>query len=186
MKKWNSIVAFAVGSTVMFSVPTFAYVGLSNTRDINAPIHVHTANQDRVTHVLPTGRIVSPVGLVNGAPNFVTAVVPVGHYVAAMANGATRAQTITLYKQKTLEQVAEIAAYKKGAPKEAPLPTDATNLRDNVIGHQSFFQGMAVGPDHTIYVAGGGGSDVAAFTVQDGNLKLLRRYPLAWQPFPKA
>ena len=186
MKEWNSIVACAAGFALTFSVPAFADVGVSNTRDINAPIHIHAANKDWVTHVLPTGRVVSPVGLVNGAPNFVTAVVPLGDRIAVMANGATRAQTITLYDQHTLHRVAEIAAYKKGARKAAPMPTDVTNLHSDVIGHQSFFQGTTVGPDHVLYAAGGDSGDVAAFTLKAGKPTLLRRYPLAWQPFPKA
>ena len=185
MKKWNFIVACAVASALTVSVPAFAYVGVSNTRNINGPIRINPGNKDWVTHVLPTGRIVSPVGLVNGAPNFVTAVVSLGGRIAAMANGATRAQTITLYNRKTLKRVAEIAAYKKGAKKAPPLPTDVTDLHGNVIGHQSFFQGIAAGPDQTLYAAGGNSSDVAAFTVKDGKPKLLRRYPLTWQPFPK-
>jgi hypothetical protein len=68
VKKWNSIVACAVGSALTFSVPPFAYVGVSNTRNINGPVQVNADNNDWVTHVLPTGRVVSPVGLVNGAP----------------------------------------------------------------------------------------------------------------------
>lgn len=185
MKKWNSIVACAVGSALTFSVPAFAYVGVSNTRDINAPIQINADNKDWVTHVLPTGRIVSPVGTVNGSPNFVTEVIPFGHKIAAMANGATRAQTVTFYDQHTLKRDAEIAAYKKDAKKAVPLPTDVTDLHGDVIGHQSFFQGMAVGPDRVLYAAGGDSGDVAAFTVKAGKPKLLHRYPLAWQPFPK-
>nr|WP_226820046.1 bifunctional YncE family protein/alkaline phosphatase family protein [Acidithiobacillus ferrooxidans] len=168
-----------------FSVPAFAYVGVSNTRNLHGPIQINPGNKDWVTHILPTGRVVSPVGLVNGAPNFVTEVVPVGDHVAAMANGATRTQTITLYNRKSLKRMAVIAAYKKGPKKEAHLPTDVTDLHGNIIGHQSFFQGMAAGPDHTLYAAGGVSSDVAAFSVQGGKPKLLRRYHLAWQPFPK-
>jgi hypothetical protein len=99
-------------------------------------------------------------------PNFVTQVVPIGDRVAVMANGATRAQTITLYDRKSLRRVAEITAYKKNT-KKAPLPTDVTDLHGDVIGHQSFFQGMARGPDQTLYAAGGNSSDVAAFTVKD-------------------
>lgn len=156
-----------------------------NTRNIKGPIHVSAENKGRVTHILPTGRIVSPVGLVNGAPNFVTAVVPVGNHVAAMANGATRAQTITLYDQKTLERVAEIAAYKKDAKKAAPRPNDLTDLHGETIAHQSFFQGMVAGADQTIYAAGGESGDVAAFALRGGKPTLLRRYPLTWQPFPK-
>ncbi|MHB8314295.1 MAG: quinoprotein amine dehydrogenase, beta chain-like protein, partial [Acidithiobacillus ferrivorans] len=143
-----------------------AGVSPPNTRNINGPIHVSAENKGRVTHILPTGRIVSPVGLVNGAPNFVTAVVPVGNHVAAMANGATRAQTITLYDQKTLERVAEIAAYKKDAKKAAPRPNDLTDLHGETIAHQSFFQGMVAGADQTIYAAGGESGDVAAFALR--------------------
>jgi len=157
----------------------------SNIRNISGPIQINAETKDWVTHVLPTGRVVSPVGLANGSPNFVTQIVPVGDHVAAMANGATRAQTITVYDQKSLERVAEIAAYKKDAKKTAPMPTDVTDLHGDVIGHQSFFQGMAVGPDQTLYAAGGDSGDVAAFILKGGKLTLLRRYPLTWQPFPK-
>jgi hypothetical protein len=66
------------------------------TRISNGPTHSTPEYKGWVTHVLPTGRIIRPVGLVNGAPNFATDVVRVGNHVAAMANGATRAQTITL------------------------------------------------------------------------------------------
>ena len=156
-----------------------------NTRNINGPIHVSAENKGWVTHILPTGRIVSPVGLVNGAPNFVTEVVPVGNHVAALANGATRAQTITLYDQKTLERVAEIVAYKKDAKKAAPRPNDITDLHGEIIAHQSFFQGMVAGADQTIYAAGGESGDVAAFALRGGKPALLRRYHLTWQPFPK-
>ncbi|MGC8467649.1 MAG: hypothetical protein ACP5M3_05485, partial [Acidithiobacillus sp.] len=49
-----------------------------DTRDILSPTTVNAANRDWVTHVLPTGRVVSPVGTVNGTPNFATSVVPLG------------------------------------------------------------------------------------------------------------
>lgn len=158
---------------------------VANTLNINGPIQINAENKDWVTHVLPTGRIVSPVGLVNGSPNFVTDVVPFGDQIAVMANGATRAQTITLYDKKTLKRVAEIAAYKKAAHANGLMPTDVTDLHGDVIGHQSFFQGMAVGPDQMLLAAGGDSDDVAAFKVQNGQPKLLRRYSLIWQPFPK-
>ncbi|WP_142090371.1 hypothetical protein, partial [Acidithiobacillus thiooxidans] len=57
-------------SCVLLPQIALAYVQApSNTRNINGPIHVNAGDKDWVTHVLPTGRIVSPVGTVNGAPN---------------------------------------------------------------------------------------------------------------------
>ncbi|MBU2836642.1 quinoprotein amine dehydrogenase, beta chain-like protein [Acidithiobacillus thiooxidans] len=156
----------------------------SNTRNINGPIHVNAGDKDWVTHVLPTGRIVSPVGTVNGAPNFVTEAVPFGQQLAVLANGATYAQTITWYDQHSLQRLAEMAAYKKAA-RTLPEPTDVKDLHGNVIGHQSFFQGLAVGPQQTLYAAGGASGDVAAFRLVHGKPQLLQRYPLVWQDFPK-
>ncbi|WP_215843393.1 bifunctional YncE family protein/alkaline phosphatase family protein [Acidithiobacillus sp. GG1-14] len=155
----------------------------SNTLNINHPIQINADNIDWVTHVLPTGRIVSPVGTVNGAPNFVTQVVPIGHDVAALANGATYAQTITWYDQNTLQRMADMAAYKQSA-KSTINPTDATDIHKNVIGHQSFFQGLAAGPHSILYAAGGDTGDVAAFHLVHGLPRLIRRYPLRWQAFP--
>ncbi|XXY96018.1 bifunctional YncE family protein/alkaline phosphatase family protein [Acidithiobacillus sulfuriphilus] len=176
----------AVLSTLGVSAPAWAYsAGASNTRNITGPIASNPADQGWVTHVLPTGRIVSPVGLVNGSPNFVTSVIPYGDQIAAMANGATRAQTITLYAQGSLRHEGEVAAYKEMPPANTPQPTRETDAHGATMGHQSFFQGLAAGPDHTFYATGGDSNDVAAFTMKDGKPMLLRRYPLTWQSFPK-
>ncbi|MEM4098970.1 MAG: alkaline phosphatase family protein [Candidatus Micrarchaeaceae archaeon] len=178
------LVVSALTSILAFPVSGFGYTKVMNTRDINGAIRITAENRDWVTHVLPTGRIVSPVGMVNGAPNFVTSVIPLGGQIAVMANGATRAQTITLYDRKGLHRIAEIAAYKKKGPAALKMPTDVTDLHGDVIGHQSFFQGLAAGPDHTLYAAGGDSNDVVAFSLKSGKPRLLRRYALTWQPFP--
>ncbi|MHB1749053.1 MAG: bifunctional YncE family protein/alkaline phosphatase family protein [Acidithiobacillus sp.] len=157
----------------------------SNTRDLTGPIQVSADNRNLVTHVLPTGRIVSPVGLVNGAANFVTQVVPMAGHIAAMANGATHAQTITVYAQRDLRKISRVAAYKKEVDPRQNAENDVSDQQGDVIAHQDFFQGMAVGPDQTLYAAGGQTDDVAAFVFKDGKLSLLHRYPLAWQAFPK-
>ena len=176
----------AVLSTLGVSAPTWAYIsGISNTRNITGPVAINATDRDGVTHVLPTGRIVSPVGLVNGSPNFVTAVIPDGDQIAAMANGATRAQSITLYAQGSLKHEGEVAAYKGIPLANVPQPTKVTDAHGVAIGHQSFFQGLAAGPDHTFYAAGGDSNEVTAFTWKDGKPALLRRYPLTWQSFPK-
>ncbi|WP_308390111.1 bifunctional YncE family protein/alkaline phosphatase family protein [Acidithiobacillus sp. AMEEHan] len=153
-----------------------------DNRDLLAPVTVNAANRDWVTHVLPTGRIVSPVGTVNGTPNFAANVVPLGTgVVAVLANGATAAQTVTLYDTQSLKPVAQVAAYKK-----EPEAKDAAVAKDSTpIGHQSFYQGITPGPDDTFFTAGGASNDVVQFRYHDGKVELLRRYPLQWQPFPK-
>ena len=183
MLKWG--LATFILSTVGISAPAWGYGTVTrNTHDISGPIAIDPADQGWVTHVLPTGRIVSPVGLINGSPNFVTSVVPYGDQIAVLANGSTRAQTITLYAQSSLRREGEVAVYKKMPPASLPQPVGKTGAQGTTMGHQSFFQGLAAGPGHTFYAAGGGSNDVVAFTMKDGRPMLLRRYRLTWQPFP--
>ncbi|MGC8490481.1 MAG: bifunctional YncE family protein/alkaline phosphatase family protein [Syntrophobacteraceae bacterium] len=137
------------------------------------------ATRGRLTHVLPSGRIVSPVGTVAGSPNFVTGVAEFGDGVAVLNNGATRTQMVTVYSGKTLRRVAHFIAYKKSGKTPAP------GLPSAVLDRQSFFQGLAAGPDNRLYVAGGVSDNVAALALQGGNPRVLRSYPLHWQPFPR-
>ncbi len=176
-RKWAAIIIFFIawGASGAFRGEC---TDVSNSRDITGPIAINAANSGRVTHVLPTGRIVSPVGTVNGSPNFVTQVVEFGDDVAALNNGAARAQAVTLYAGKTLHRLAHFVAY--GESKEAPAP----GLPSATLGHQSFFQGLAAGPGQRLYVAGGCSDDVVALTLKDGKPLVLHRYALRWQPFP--
>ncbi|WP_312262741.1 bifunctional YncE family protein/alkaline phosphatase family protein [Candidatus Igneacidithiobacillus taiwanensis] len=153
-----------------------------DNRDLLAPVTVNAANRDWVTHVLPTGRIVSPVGTVNGTPNLATNVIPLAkNTLAVLANGATAAQTVTLYNAHSLQPVAQVAAYKK-----EPEEKGEASVKDSTpIGHQSFYQGITPGPNDTFFTAGGATNDVVQFRYHDGKVEVLRRYPLAWQPFPK-
>jgi len=196
------VVALLVGVTVEFAhaipvaqaspvVPVYDNAGdvvskgllpERDTRDVLSPITITAANRDWVSHVLPTGRMVSPVGTVNGTPNFATNVVPLGNaHIAVLANGATRAQTVTIYDADSLRAVDQLAAYKKTAEHDQKAaPSDIQK-----IGHQSFYQGIAPGPDGTFFTAGGDSNDVAEFRYAGGKVRLVRRYPLQWQPFPK-
>jgi len=153
-----------------------------DTRDLLAPVTVDAANQDWVTHVLPTGRIVSPVGTVNGTPNFATNAIPLQNgLIAVLANGATRAQTVTLYDPHNLKSVAQLAAYKKLWHSDQKV----SDPKIHAIGHQSFFQGITAGPDDRFFVAGGDSNDVAEFRYDNGHVQIVRRFPLTWQAFPK-
>ena len=66
--------------------------------------------------VLPTGRIVAPVGKLNGTPNFPVMLVLQGNRVAVLANGATPFQTLTFYDAQTLKRLDRLAAFSKVAP----------------------------------------------------------------------
>ncbi len=152
----------------------------SNDRDVAQPVAVNAANRATYTHVLPTGRVTSPVGTINGTPNFATAAAVSGHVLFVLANGATRAQTITSYDIHTLTPIDQMAAY-RGAHKSVVAGDDTTLA----IGHQDLFQGLVTAPDGLVYAAGGATNDVLVLRQDRGRLTLVRRYPLNWQPFPR-
>ncbi len=152
---------------------------VQNTRDVTSATCINSANAVLFMHTLPTGRVAGPVGCINGTANFATAVLAHGHTVYVLANGATNAQTISLYDAQNLRREQQIAAYRPGHGPQTARPA-------LVIPRQSFFQGLALSADGDIYAAGGATNDVAAFRVRNGHPELLRRYALHWQPFPQA
>lgn len=146
------------------------------------PITITRANQSRYTHILPTGRAVSPTGTIVATPNFPTAVIILGNRIAVLANGATRTQSISLYDAKTLAPAGSILAQPKnpGTPKPiAPLPHHAL-----LVDHQNFFQGLAAGPHDMLYGAGGASNDILAISLAGSTPRIVRRYHLTWQAFP--
>ena len=156
-----------------------AYTAAENTRDVTAAVELTAANEGDYTHVLPTGRIVSPVGSINGAPNFVTDIQALGHDVLTLNNGATRTQAVTLYDGQTLKKLGQAVGFKGDVDKKTALPGTTS------IGHQSFFQGLATGKDGRVYVAGGFSDDVLALQERGKHFTVIHRYPLEWQSFPK-
>ncbi|MHB8254498.1 MAG: bifunctional YncE family protein/alkaline phosphatase family protein [Acidiferrobacter sp.] len=151
-----------------------------NVLNVTQAVTLSAANRADYTHILPTGRVTSPVGRINGTPNFATAVLALGHTVLVLANGATHTQTITLYNAHDLARSGQIAGYP--AQHKGPQKTHRTVL---TVGHQNFFQGLAAGPHNTFYAAGGDTNDIAAFRLVAGKPVLMRRYALTWQAFPK-
>ena len=75
--------------------------GLFNDKNILSPVRVYLKNLRIMEHTLPTGRKITPVGLINGTPNFATNVAVWHNLVAVLANGATFYQTITVYNNHT-------------------------------------------------------------------------------------
>ena len=68
---------------------------MTGSRNPAVPITVTFANLADVTHVLPTGRRVSPVGTLVGTANFVTQVAWTDGGVAVLAKGAGPVQDLT-------------------------------------------------------------------------------------------
>ncbi len=82
-------------------------------KKILKPVNISKNNYKDYIFKLPTGRYISPIGILNKTPNFSTNVVTHGKYIAVVANGATFFQTIIIYNRKTLKEVSQYRAYKQ-------------------------------------------------------------------------
>ena len=165
-----------IGTLVLAAIGVCRAHRSTDIRDVVGAVRISAVNAPRFLHKLPTGRVVGPVGRINGTPNFATAVVAQGRTVYVLANGATNAQTITLYNARTLHRTQQIAAYRTDHGPRTTKPRI-------VVPRQNFFQGLAVGAGR-LYAAGGATNDIAVFRLHDGHPELARRYPVRWQPFP--
>ncbi|MGC8623778.1 MAG: alkaline phosphatase family protein [Phycisphaerae bacterium] len=129
-----------------------------------------------VIHKTATDRIISPVGTVAMTPNFAIGVVGSGNNVVVEASGAAFRQTLTVMDAKQLAEKSQLG-FLKGKPWGNKLVLG--------ISKQSVFQGLATGPDGMIYAAGGVSNNVLALHLENGHLKLLRKYHLVFQTFSK-
>ncbi len=131
-----------------------------------------------VTHQIATGRWVSPVGHLTGTRNFPSSVAVAAGVVYVLANGATRAQSVTGYSAGTLQRRTVVLGF-RGA---VSGPTVRGVLR---IPRENFFQGLAVGRDGSVYVAGGSSDALIVFRPGADGLVLKRRYRLQFLSFPR-
>ncbi|MHB1513574.1 hypothetical protein [Acidiferrobacter sp.] len=136
--------ALGNGFTVALARP------IPHDRDVGQPITIDSANCAIYTHILPTGRVTSPVGSINGTPNLATAAAISGHELLVLADGAQHAQTITSYNALTLARTGQMAVY-RGSHENAVANAPSTLT----LGHQNLFQGLAATPGGLIYAAGG-------------------------------
>ncbi len=160
---------------------------MTGSRNLAFPITVTSANLADVTHVLPTGRRVSPVGTLVGTANFVTQVAWTDGGVAVLANGAGPVQDLTYYSAADLHRSAVLHAVKTRADSGSaygPASGDRGNTSATSVFSQDLFQGLIAGPHGRLYATGGAAGDVLALQLGHGRLRLLRRYPLRWQTFP--
>jgi len=147
------------------------------------------------TAVLPSGRLLTPVGQVVQTPNFPTQLAISGNSVAVLSGGASKVQAVQRFSADSLQPQGGVSTvFDKDKKHAAPGATIAQGKQggggaqqgETVIHGQSLFQGLTAGPDGTLYATGGNSDDLLALRPQDGErLQLLRRYPLQWQPFPR-
>ncbi len=181
-------------------------------KDLHLPLKVTIRNLKMATHLLPTQRLISPVGILNRTPNFPTNVKIFGDYIAVLTNGARKIQYLILYNRKTLKPVAEIKAYRGNwnqpyTGRVIQFPQKASRRFKNLVGYsymggnmfhvvktsvpatnlknQSFYQGLAVSKNGTLYAAGGITDNVIAIRLIHGYLRVVKNYRLTYQPFPK-
>ena len=177
------------------------------------PVKITKENIKEYTHKLPTGRLISPVGLLSATENFPTNVKIYKNYVVVLTNPSKKIQKIELYDRKSLKPLAVLEAFEgeSNLPYLGPIVQYAkkSNIKENkgyatsliyadsiarvpnstipttIIRNQSFFQGLVVNKNGTIYAAGGVSGNILAVKYINGRLKAVRSYRLKWQQFPK-
>ena len=177
------------------------------------PVKITKENIKEYTHKLPTGRLISPVGLLSATENFPTNVKIYKNYVVVLTNPSKKIQKIELYNRKSLKPLAVLEAFEgeSNLPYLGPIVQYAkkSNIKENkgyatsliyadsiarvpnstipttIIRNQSFFQGLVVNKNGTIYAAGGVSGNILAVKYINGRLKAVRSYRLKWQQFPK-
>ena len=106
--------------------------------------------------------------------------------IASSRNGLTQAidprhpgagGTVYAPAQAATQRKSEALATAKTEQNAATVPT-------TIVSHSDLFQGLAAGPDHTVYATGGGSDEVLALRMDGGRVRIVRRYPLRWQAFP--
>ncbi len=169
--------------------------GPATAKGMPAGISITPSNRAAYTRRLPTGRWVAPVGTISRTPDFPTKIAVGTDGVAVLANGPTRAQTVTLFDSKSLTPLEQLVAFTKklSAAKVAKIEASKDNVgawpnaspERLAVDKQSLFQGLAAGSDGMFYAAGGDSDDVVALQQIHGKFVVTRRYPLTWQAFPR-
>jgi len=184
-------------------------------RFIPGPVEITAANRSRYVGILPTWRRVTPVGTFVSTLNFPTEVLTVGGHLLVLANGATPYQTVTWYSMD-LRQRARLAAFSKVARTKPTISTfnsgitlasnpqhtgaggmveavaterveeKADAVPTTIVSHSDLFQGLAAGKDGTVYATGGNSDQVLALQMKGNRVRVVRQYPLRWQPFPSS
>ncbi len=203
---------YASNADAYSSVPVSHYLPNNFLKQI--PVKITKQNITEYTHELPTGRFISPIGKITATQNFPTNVKVCKNYIIVVSNPSKKIQKLTLYNRKNLKPIAVLEAFEgrnnveyNGPIIEFVQPSDLKKYPDydaysnqfasyyisipyskiptTVITHQSFFQGLTVSKNGTIYAAGGVTGNILAVKYIKGRLKALKSYHLKWQSFPR-
>jgi len=155
------------------AIPGWADSTAGSARVPVVSVVIASGNRAEFTHRLPTGREVGPVGRIAGTPNFPTALALSGDELLVLSGGATHARTLSVYSAATLS-----------AENRLLVTTEQSDGPPGSLHEQDLFQGLVSGADGRLYAAGGSSNDVLALRLKGKKLVLMRRYGLAWQPFP--
>ena len=131
-----------------------------------------------VTHLIATGRRISPIGQLAATANFPSSVVESNGSVYVLANGATRTQSVARYDAATLARNGRAVGFRG----HVAGPSKPGVLK---IAHQDFFQGLVAGPHQMLFAAGGGTDVLLALRAGRTGFDVVRRYALRYVPFPK-
>ncbi|MHB1813399.1 MAG: bifunctional YncE family protein/alkaline phosphatase family protein [Steroidobacteraceae bacterium] len=131
-----------------------------------------------VTHVIATGRRISPIGRLARTANFPSTVLVSKGSAYVLADGATHTQSVARYDAATLAAEGSVVGFRGPVKKTGPRGV----LK---IPHENFFQGLAAGRRGTLYAAGGSSDVLVAVRAGHKGFALARRYPLRYYPFPK-
>ncbi len=131
-----------------------------------------------VTHVIATGRRISPVGQLAATANFPSSVVRADGAAFVLSDGASHTQSVVRFEAQTLARQGVVAGLRGrgGGKTVAGVVT---------IPRQNFFQGLASGPGRMLYAAGGDSDTLLALQASGDGLTVLKRYPLRFHPFPE-
>ncbi len=134
---------------------------------------------DAITHVIATGRRISPIGALAGTANFPSSVVVAQGAAYVLADGATHTQSVARYAARTLTPEGKVLGVLGAVNADGPQGV----LQ---IPRENFFQGLAVGAHGTVYAAGGSTDVLVAMRPGPKGFALAERYALTYHPFPKS
>ncbi len=130
-----------------------------------------------LTHQLPDGRVVAPVGKTIQTANFPVGVVRQHGTIVVESAGVSAIQSLQGYNKKLQPNMVLHFLKYQHLWHSLKLP--------NVVTNQSLFQGLVRGPYGMIYAAGGVSDNLLAIKVTQDELKIVREFPLTGQSFPK-
>ena len=151
------------------------------------------AQAEPLTAVLPSGRLLTPVGTLAATANFPNQIAVTGSSIVVLDGGASKRQSLRVFDAADLQPRGGIAAtHDKEVQTVVPGATVAQGKSEPAkqsehptVPGQSLFQGLTTGPDGTVYVTGGDSDDLLALRWESGKLQLQHRYALQWQQFPR-